>query len=392
MITEFQINIFRERQNNQGVERYRWEHQWIIKHMPSVPLGKPPLGPNHREEFLVLLDGMPCGANQSDSDEGGVRTFSLPSQRAASWEEHLWAPKEAVSTWMAKQTCISIASLDWGGAWWGDPRSVQGEKGNLYLSFCPLSACLFSCPFFWAWQILKKHISKQFRLLLPVFPGTCPAPCQECWGYTEVPQHWISTPRDSQHGRRDKLYADVSKPGEHARRHHKERTSKEPTTPTCGMWAERGPRKCCRNKMASELTETSTSKVKEGWGPGNNEAGGGWHPGIWGGFRLDQGAGWTAWTGTASVLSTMDARSWAQGGRPKGWHPESTAKSHAKANTAAAGTHSSMRNCTFSEIKGTAIEWLLANDSVSVSVSLSRSHTHTHTHTHTPIDRAELFV
>jgi len=54
------------------------------------------------------------------------------------------------------------------GAWWGDPRSVQGEKVNLYLSFCPLSACLFSpCPFFWTWKIPKKHISKQFSLLQP---------------------------------------------------------------------------------------------------------------------------------------------------------------------------------------------------------------------------------
>lgn len=41
--------------------------------MPSVPLGKPPLGPNHSEVFSVLLGGVPCGANQSDSDEGEVK-------------------------------------------------------------------------------------------------------------------------------------------------------------------------------------------------------------------------------------------------------------------------------------------------------------------------------
>lgn len=71
--------------------------------MPSVPLGKPPLGPNLREVFVVLLDGMPCGANQSDSDEDGgeelhLGTFSSPFERAASEEENLWASRKAVPT------------------------------------------------------------------------------------------------------------------------------------------------------------------------------------------------------------------------------------------------------------------------------------------------------
>ena len=41
--------------------------------MPSVPLGKPPLGPNCGEAFLVLLDGSPHGVSQSDSDAGEER-------------------------------------------------------------------------------------------------------------------------------------------------------------------------------------------------------------------------------------------------------------------------------------------------------------------------------
>lgn len=43
---------------------------------------------------MVLLDGMPHGANQSDGDEGRdeerhIGTLSLPFDRAASSEEHL---------------------------------------------------------------------------------------------------------------------------------------------------------------------------------------------------------------------------------------------------------------------------------------------------------------
>lgn len=44
--------------------------------MPTVPLGKPPLGPNHREGFLVLLDDMPHGANQ-----GAVMRMEMSSYK-----------------------------------------------------------------------------------------------------------------------------------------------------------------------------------------------------------------------------------------------------------------------------------------------------------------------
>lgn len=69
--------------------------------MPTIPLGKPPLGPNHREVFSVLLDDMPHGANQCDRDEDGneqlqIGTCSLPFDRATSQEKSVSSEEKSV--------------------------------------------------------------------------------------------------------------------------------------------------------------------------------------------------------------------------------------------------------------------------------------------------------
>ena len=131
--------------------------------------------------------------------------------------------------------------------------------------------------------------------------------------------------------------------------------------------------------MASELTKTSTSKVKEEWDPGDNEAGGGWHPGFWGGFRLDQGAGWTAWTGTASALSPMDTRSWAQGGDRRGGTLKAQPISHMQNQYCSTKNTQLCDELHFLWNQGnshlvTASQWLC--------LCLTHTDTHTHTHTH----------
>lgn len=152
LITEFQINIFRERQNNQGAGRYRREHQWIIKHMPSVPLGKPPLGPNCGEAFLVLLDGSPHGVSQSDSDEDEERNCKPGPSPYPLKEQPL---RKNISELPRKQAHLNsradlqpTASLDWGGHDEPTPGLSKVKKATcISLLFLPtLSLPLLSLP------------------------------------------------------------------------------------------------------------------------------------------------------------------------------------------------------------------------------------------------------
>lgn len=75
LITEFQINIFRGRQNNQGQETLR-EHRRIIKRAPSGPLGNPPLG-HLRGRRPRPLDARPGGAHKPGRDRAGHQGLQI---------------------------------------------------------------------------------------------------------------------------------------------------------------------------------------------------------------------------------------------------------------------------------------------------------------------------
>lgn len=272
--------------------------------------------------------------------------------------------QESRPTWTAEQTCnLQLAWTEVGMMSW--PQVCPRWKRQLVFLyfFCPLWVCLFSpCPFFWTWQaltrdlkILEKHTSKQFSLLLPVVPGTRPAPCWEARGYTEVPQHRISPP-GTRHMVGETSFMQMSPNQERTLGAiTKRELPREHFILTCSTWAGRGPGGSCRDKMASELIKTSTSKVREEWDPGSSEAGGGWHPSIWGGFGLDRGAGWMAglekpvprlW-GTHSHGHKGEAEEVAP------WrHGQQIAR---EASTAAGRMHGSVTKCTSFEIKGMAV-------------------------------------